>query len=65
MHTTAPTGAALPPPPLKCYGEHVTVAIWLKNLHPVRVVLMALIETQTVSSVDTSVHVALSCGESS
>ena len=64
MHTTAPTGAALAPP-LKCYGEHVTVVIWLKNLHPVRVVLMALIETQTVSSVDTSVHVALSCGESS
>ena len=50
MHTPAPTGAALGPP-LKCYGEHVTVAIWLKNLHPVRVVLMALMA---------ELHVALS-----
>ena len=40
-------------PPLKCYGEHVTVAIWLKNLHPVRVVLMALMA---------ELDVALSCG---
>ena len=48
MHPPAPHGGALAPP-LKCYGEHVTVAIWLKNLHPVRVVL----------------HVAWSCGGSS
>ena len=54
MNTPAPTGAALGPP-LKCYGEHVTVAIWLKNLHPVRVVLMALMA---------ELHVALSCGGS-
>ena len=52
MHTPAPIGAALGPP-LKCYGEHVTVAIWLKNLHPVRVVLMALMA---------ELDVALSCG---
>ena len=55
MHPPAPHGGALAPP-LKCYGEHVTVAIWLKNLHPVRVVLMALMA---------ELHVAWSCGGSS
>ena len=55
MHTPAHIVAAMGPP-LKCYGEHVTVAIWLKNLHPVRVVLMALMA---------ELHVAWSCGGSS